>query len=253
MTNKLVYFIGNWKMFGDISQIKSIKLLHQISSEFKKKGKRNKIILCIPNSLINFFSKNNKYKSISIGAQNCHYKEGYGAFTGSESASMIKKVGAKYIILGHSESRLDGDNNEKIKMKIQSALNANLTIIFCIGETMREKRAKKTFAVIKKQLKESLNIKNKQKKIIIAYEPVWSIGTGNIPNMNDLKRIFIFIKKEIKKILKIKKSPILIYGGSVNDKNIAKFSPISEINGFLIGGASRSPKKFVDIIKNYYK
>tara|TARA_B100000029_G_C17412621_1_gene901339 strand:+ start:28 stop:789 length:762 start_codon:yes stop_codon:yes gene_type:complete len=253
MTNKLVHFIGNWKMFGDISQIKSIKLLHQVSSEFIKKRKRNKIVLCIPNSLINFFSKNNKYKSISIGAQNCHHKEGYGAFTGSESASMIKKVGAEYIILGHSESRIDGDNNKKIKMKIQSALNANLKIIFCIGETMKEKRAKKTFAVIKKQLRESLNIKNNPRKIIIAYEPVWSIGTGNIPNINDLKKIFIFIKKEIKNILKIKKSPILIYGGSVNAKNIAKFSSISEINGFLIGGASRSPKKFVDIIKNYYK
>ena len=120
-------------------------------------------------------------------------------------------------------------------------------------ESLKEKKAKKTFAVIKKQLRESLNTKNNPRKIIIAYEPVWSIGTGNIPNMSELKKIFIFVKREIKKILKIKKSPILIYGGSVNDKNIAKFSSISEINGFLIGGASRSPKKFVDIIKNYYK
>ena len=130
-------------MFGDISQIKSIKSLHRVSLKYKKKHKRNKIILCIPNSLIHFFSKNNKYKSISIGAQNCHYKEGYGAFTGSESALMIKKAGAEYTILGHSECRLEGDNNKKIKMKIQAAFNAKLKVIFCIGETKKKKKLKK--------------------------------------------------------------------------------------------------------------
>ena len=90
-------------------------------------------------------------------------------------------------------------------------------------------------------------------KIMVAYEPIWSIGTGKIPKINELVKIFIFIKKEIKKILKTKKRAIVLYGGSVSDKNVSMFSSIKDIDGFLIGGASRSSKKFIDIIKNYYK
>jgi triosephosphate isomerase len=166
---------------------------------------------------------------------------------------MLKNVGAEYIILGHSENRSDGDNNKIIKKKIESALNQKLKIIFCIGETLLEKRKGKTFSVIKKQLSDSLNKRHDLSKIIIAYEPIWSIGTGKIPNISYLEKIFKFIKYEFEKIYKTRKSPIMLYGGSVNASNIANFSLISNIDGFLIGGASQSSKKFIDIIKNYYK
>ena len=252
MTNKLKYFIGNWKMFGDFSSFKIIHKINQFSHKYQKLN-RKKIILCVPNTLIHYFNKKLKSKFISLGAQNCHYHEGYGAFTGSVNASMLKKMGAEYIILGHSENRLEGETNQLIKKKIKSALNQQLNIIFCIGETYKEKKRGKTFSILKTQLKNSLEKNFNINKIILAYEPVWAIGTNKIPQMRELVKTIKFIKSECIKIFKSKKFPKVLYGGSVNSKNIHLFSLISEIDGFLIGGASHSSKKFIDIIKNYYK
>ena len=253
MTNKLKYFIGNWKMFGDLSSLKIIYQIHSFCARFKRRGKKNKIILCVPNTLIYFFTTKLKSKFISIGAQNCHHHKTYGPFTGSVSASMLKKVGAKYIILGHSENRSEGDTNQIVKDKIESALNQKLNIIFCIGETLKEKKGGKTFSVLKQQIRDSIDKKYNLSKVIIAYEPIWSIGTGRIPEIQKLKKIFKFIKNEFKKNFRTKIFPVVLYGGSVNDSNIRMFSSIPEIDGFLIGGASQSSKKFIDIIKNYYK
>ena len=253
MTNKLKYFVGNWKMFGDFSDFKIIHKINKFSYDSRNLFKKKKIILCVPNTLIHFFKKKLVSKLISLGAQNCHYHEGYGSFTGSISASMLKKVGAEYIILGHSENRHDGDTNLQIKKKIESALKANLKVIFCVGETYKQKKNKKTFISIKKQILESIDKKFNFNNILIAYEPVWSIGSGRIPKSLELNQVIKFIKKESKKLFKMKKYPFVLYGGSVNDKNISIFSDITEIDGFLIGGASQTPKKFIDIIKNYYK
>jgi len=252
MTNKLMYFVGNWKMFGNFASIKIVKSIHNFISKSKNLHRANKIILCIPYTLIHFFNQRNRSKYVSVGGQNCHHHN-HGAFTGSVSAFMLKQVGAKFVILGHSENRINGDTNKQIKMKIEQALNNKLNIIFCIGETLKEKKNKKTFSVIKKQIKNSIDKKFNLNKIIIAYEPVWSIGTGNIPRHHDLKKIFMYIKNEFKKSFKTKNFPKVLYGGSVTDRNIRFFSSIHEIDGFLIGGASTSSKKFIDIIKNYYK
>ena len=253
MTNKLKYFIGNWKMFGDLSGIKKIYQIHRFCSSNKKIREKIKIVMCVPNTLIHFFSNTLKSKFISLGAQNCHFNESYGSFTGSVNASMLKKVGAKYIILGHSENRTEGETNKVIRKKIDAALNQNLKIIFCIGETYKEKLKNRTFSILKSQIKGSLKKKHNLKNIIIAYEPVWSIGTGKIPKIYELEKIFKYIKNEFKKIFKTKSFPIVLYGGSVNETNISKLSMITLLDGFLIGGASQSPKKFIDIIKNYYK
>jgi len=253
MTNKLKYFIGNWKMFGDFGSFKIIYKITQFSKQSKTLYKKKKIILCVPNTLISPFKEKLKSKFISLGVQNCHYHQGYGSFTGSVSASMLKKAGAEYIILGHSENRSEGETNQLIKKKIISALNQKLKVIFCIGEKFYEKKRNKTFSVLRKQIKSSLEKKFNMNKIILAYEPVWSIGTNKIPKMNELKNTIRFIKNDFQKILKTKKSPVVLYGGSVNSKNIRLFSSIFEIDGFLIGGASQSSKKFIDIIRNYYK
>ena len=252
MTNKLKYFVGNWKMYGDFSSLRIINRIHRFCFGFKKNGIKDKIILCVPSTLIYFFTTKIKSKFISIGAQNCHYQRS-GAFTGSVSSSMLKKSGAKYVILGHSENRSEGDTNQVIKKKIESALSQKLHVIFCIGETINEKKKGKTFSIIRKQMKDSIDKKYNLKSIIIAYEPIWSIGTGKIPKAEELKKSFRFIKNEFKKNFKTKTFPVVLYGGSVNDGNIRTFSSISEIDGFLIGGASQSSKKFIDIIKNYYK
>ena len=252
MTNKLKYFIGNWKMFGDFS---SFKIIHKINQYIYKEKNFNKkkIVLCVPSTLIHFFQKKLKSKLISLGAQNCHYHETYGPFTGSVNASMLKKIGAEYIILGHSENRLEGETNQIIKKKIISALNQKLNVIFCIGETYKEKSKGKTFSILRKQIKSSLNKKFIKNKIILAYEPVWSIGTNKIPKKSELQNTIKFIKKDFRKIFKTNKSPKVLYGGSVNHQSIGLLSSISEIDGFLIGSASQSAKKFIDIVKNYYK
>ena len=253
MTNKLKYFVGNWKMFGDFSDFKIINKINQFTNKSKKKYNKKKIVICIPNTLIFFFKKKLSSKLISLGAQNCDHYENYGPFTGSVSSKMLKEAGAEYIILGHSENSKRGETNKLIKKKIISSLNQNLNVIFCIGETSHEKKNNRTFNVLSKQLRESIEKKINIKNIIIAYEPVWSIGTNKIPKMTDLKNTIKFIKNNFKKIFKTKKAPRVLYGGSVSSKNIKKFSSIDELDGFLIGGASQSSKKFIDIVNKYYK
>jgi len=252
MTNKLKYFIGNWKMFGDFGSFKIINKINKFSQKSQQKF-NIKTVLCVPTTLLHFFNKKIKSKYISLGAQNCHHHNEYGPFTGSVSASMIKKSGAKFIILGHSENRSGGETNQLIKKKIKSALSEKLRVIFCIGETLKEKKAGQTFSILKKQIRGSLDKKFNLESVILAYEPVWSIGTNKIPKINQLQEKIKFIKSEFKKYFNTKKVPLVLYGGSVNNKNITLFSSIPEIDGFLIGGASQSSKKFIDIIKNYYK
>ncbi len=239
-------------MFGDFGSFKIINKINQYISR-NKKSKNIKIVLCVPNTLIHFFREKLKTRNILFGAQNCQHYHGYGPFTGSISTLMLKKVGANFVILGHSENRSEGETNKLIKKKIKSALSQKLNIIFCVGETLKQKRANKTFSVIRSQLKGSLENKMNLKKIIFAYEPVWSIGTNKIPKAKELQKIIRFIKKDFRQIFKINKLPLVLYGGSVNSKNISLLASIDEIDGFLIGSASQSSKKFIDIIKNYYK
>jgi len=244
MTNKYMYFIANWKMFGGLNTLNS---LHKVVKFFKnfKKNKFSKIIYCPPNTLIRPMTKKLKFTHIEVGAQNCHENFSYGPFTGSVNSKMLKSVGANYVIIGHSDNRQEGETNKLINLKIKSALDSNLKVIFCIGETLKEKRKKITKKILKKQLALGLHkIKNK-KNIIIAYEPVWSIGTGLIPKSKQLFETIDFIK-HTNKNLKV------LYGGSVNSKNIDELKLITNIDGYLIGGASQDPKKFIDIIKKTY-
>ena len=127
-----------------------------------------------------------------------------------------------------------------------------MKIVFCIGENKAEKKKKKTFSILKKQLTKVLDRKFNINNIIVAYEPIWSIGTGKIPSKKELKETTIYIKKVLKTIFR-KKSPTVLYGGSVDGNNVEIFREIKEIDGFLIGGASKTSKKFIDIIKNYYR
>ena len=242
MTNKYMYFIANWKMFGDLRTLNSLDSVIKFSNSNKKN--KFKIVYCPPNTLIRPLSKRFKKTKLDVGAQNCHYNENYGAFTGSVNAKMLKNVGAKYIILGHSENRQTGETDKLINLKIKSAIKAGLKIILCIGETLKEKRNKKTNQVLAKQIKNGLNSINNKSNIVIAYEPVWSIGSGLIPKSDDLKKSISFIKSKFGK-----KSPKILYGGSVNSNNVDKLKIITGIDGFLVGGASQDSKKFIDIIK----
>ena len=231
-------------MFGVLNSLNS---LHKVMNFFKsfKKNKSVKIIYCPPNTLIRPMTKKLNKSNIEVGAQNCHENDSYGAFTGSVNSSMLKSVGAKHVIIGHSENRQFGETNRMINLKIKSALKSNLKVIFCIGETLQEKRKKITKKVLSKQIKLGLNKTKNNRNILIAYEPVWSIGTGLIPKSSDLFNTIDFIKKKMKNYK-------VLYGGSVNPKNIDQLKSIANIDGYLIGGASQESKKFIDIIKKSY-
>jgi triosephosphate isomerase len=243
MTNKYIYFIANWKMFGNL---KTLNSLNKVIS-FVKKFKKNKIklIYCPPATLLNPLSKKLKLTSIQIGAQNCHESDNYGANTGQINSRMIKAVGAKYVILGHSENRKLGEKDNLINLKIKNSIKSGLKIIFCVGESLNQKRKMKTKKILSRQTSQGLKkIKNK-KDIIIAYEPIWAIGSGLIPKEHEIFEIVKFIKSKVK-------SSKVLYGGSVNKENIKTLRKINNVDGFLIGGASQNSNNFIDIIKKTF-
>ncbi len=245
MTNKYMYFIANWKMFGDLRSLNSLDKV----IKFSKSNKINKgrLIYCPPYTLIRSFLKKFEKCQIDIGGQNCHESEIFGPYTGSINCRMLKNIGANYVIIGHSENRKNGENDKLINLKIKSALKAKLKVIFCIGETLNQKRKKNTKLILSEQIQTALRgIKNK-KNIFIAYEPIWAIGTGIIPKPKDLFNTVKFIKSKFKD-----KSQKVLYGGSVSPQNIKDLKKIDNINGFLIGGASQNSKKFIDIVKKTY-
>ena len=245
MTNKYMYFIANWKMFGNLRSLKSLNKV----IKFSKSNKINKgrLIYCPPYTLIGSFLKKFQNCQIDIGGQNCHESENYGPYTGFINSEMLKNVGANYVIIGHSENRNRGENNRLINLKIKSALKAKLKVIFCIGETLVEKRKKRTHSILSNQIKIGLNNIKKKTNIFIAYEPVWAIGTGIVPKTKELLKTVEFIKSKFKD-----KPPKVLYGGSVNPQNIKDLKEINNIDGFLIGGASHNPNKFIDIVKKTY-
>ncbi len=163
---------------------------------------------------------------------------------------MLKDSGANYVIIGHSEKRLLDEDFITIKQKINSAIKSKLKVIFCIGENLSQKKKRLSLKVLKKQISQSLEKKNIN-NVIIAYEPIWSIGTGILPTNDYLRLIYAKLNIFLKDKYKIK-TPIMLYGGSVTSDNVASLGNISLISGFLIGGASLKSKSFIKIIKNYF-
>ena len=239
--NKGKLIVANWKM----------NFLYKNAFNFckkillKKKLIKNKFVICPPTTLI--LQLSSKFKGITFGAQDCHYEK-LGAYTGDISALMLKDINCKHVIIGHSERRKYYiEDHIILKRKIESVINAGLIPIYCIGEDINIKRKDKTKNHLLSQLLNTLPKKNK-KKIIIAYEPIWSIGTGNTPTVNEIEDVNLYIKKIITKInLSYEKTSIL-YGGSVNKHNSLVFLDNKNIDGLLIGGASLNLNTFSSIL-----
>jgi triosephosphate isomerase len=234
---------GNWKMNGLRENFNEILLIDAASENVNCD-----VILCVPDTLIREMSE--KTKNIFSGGQNCHI-EASGAFTGDISAEMIKDAGASHVIVGHSERRVNyNENNNLIRSKAQTALNVGLKAIICIGETLKERETGITLDIIKKQLLESLPQEITGETIIIAYEPVWAIGTGLTPSIEQITEVHDFIRAELENNYgkKIGHSVNILYGGSMNAKNAHEISAIENVDGGLVGGASLKAESFIPII-----
>lgn len=234
-------FIANWKMRLDYKA--SIKEAKAFARSFVNAKER--VVLCPDFSVLGEVREIIKRAKISLGAQNCSAYIS-GAYTGEMSARNLKQLGVEYVIIGHSERRTYfQETDDLINKKVLAAISAKLKPILCVGETAAEKKKKLTKTVIKRQLKAGL--KNVSASLIIAYEPVWAIGSGQIIKADEAQEIHAYIKREAGQILK--KDVKVIYGGSVNASQAPAFSGLKDIDGFLVGGASLKAADFYNICK----
>lgn len=244
---------GNWKMNTDYSE--GISLFSEIVNIIRDEKKGDQIaIICAPYIHLNSLAKLGG-DTVKIGAQNCHQNES-GAYTGEISAKMIKSVGCEYVIIGHSERRqYFAENDTLLAEKTKIALANNLTPLFCIGETLDERNNGNFFEILRTQLEGGLFELSEEdfSKVIIAYEPVWAIGTGLTATAQQAQEVHEFIRAEVSEKYgeTIAEDTSILYGGSCNPKNAAELFAQKDIDGGLIGGASLKSRDFADIVKTF--
>jgi triosephosphate isomerase len=251
MRKKIV--AGNWKMNMDYNEGLSLfsEIVNMINDEVTG---QQQAVICSPFIHLYSLAQLAKgYNKVSIGAQNAHQNES-GAYTGEISAKMILSTGAEYVILGHSERRqYFGEDNWLLAQKADTVLKSGLKPIFCIGETLDQREAEEHFSIIKSQLEEGIfHLEEAQfRQVVIAYEPVWAIGTGKTATSEQAQEIHAFIRNEIaeKYNQQVADDTTILYGGSANPKNAPELFAQPDIDGGLIGGASLKSRDFVDIVK----
>ena len=241
---------GNWKMNNTASE--GVALVRAIAPLVKDAN--CDVVVCVPAIDIPAVSEALKGTNIALGAQNVHFAE-KGAFTGEISAAMLKEYGVQYVIIGHSERRqYFGETDETVNKRTLAALAAGLTPIVCIGESLEERETGKTEAVLEKQIREGLKGIDDIAKIVVAYEPVWAIGTGRTATAEQANETIGFIRKTIADMFcpKCAEALRIQYGGSMNAGNCKELMAMPEIDGGLIGGASLKAPDFAAIV-NYDK
>ncbi|WCT10845.1 triose-phosphate isomerase [Mucilaginibacter jinjuensis] len=251
MRKKIV--AGNWKMNLDYNEGLSLfsEIVNMVKDEIT--GTQTAVI-CSPFIHLHSLAQLAKgYDKVTIGAQNAHQAES-GAYTGETSAKMVKSTGAEYVILGHSERRqYFGESNELLAAKTDTALKNGLKPIFCIGETLDERETEVHFDVIKKQLVEGVFHLSAEQfaQVVLAYEPVWAIGTGKTATAAQAQEVHAFIREEIANQYNqtVADDTTILYGGSCNPKNAQELFEQADIDGGLIGGASLKSRDFLDIVK----
>jgi triosephosphate isomerase len=251
MRKKIV--AGNWKMNLDYNEGLSLfsEIVNMVKDEIT--GTQTAVI-CSPFIHLHSLAQLAKgYDKVAIGAQNSHQAES-GAYTGETSAKMVKSTGAEFVILGHSERRqYFGESNELLAAKTDTALKNGLKPIFCIGETLDERETEVHFDVIKKQLAEGVFHLSAEQfaQIVLAYEPVWAIGTGKTATAAQAQEVHAFIRNEVANQYNqtVADDTTILYGGSCNPKNAQELFEQGDIDGGLIGGASLKSRDFLDIVK----
>ena len=239
--------IGNWKMNGLKASVKEIRALDKAATAAGRLGAD--MMICPPATLVSTFATAAKGTRIAIGSQDCHMNAS-GAHTGDISAEMVRDIGGKAAIVGHSERRTDhGETDAIVLAKAKAAHSASLTAIICVGETEAERDTGKTLRVIGKQVGGSVPDGATAKNTIIAYEPVWAIGTGRTPTLAEVAEVHKFIRKKLTGRFGDDGAKVrILYGGSMKPGNAADLLAIPHVNGGLVGGASLKAKDFFGII-----
>ncbi len=242
---------GNWKM--NCLSADGIELAKGIASEVKSMGKPEcEFLVCPPFTLLSSVKKALRGAKVALGAQDAHFNV-KGAHTGDVSPEMLKDIGCTYVILGHSERRADHkESNELINKKAIAANQAGLKTVICIGETLEERDSGKTIEVCTQQILGSVPDSATAANTVIAYEPVWAIGTGKTPTANDVEEVHAAVRKVLaKKLGKANANKMrILYGGSVKPSNAKEFLSLEDVDGALIGGASLKVADFIAIAKN---
>lgn len=241
---------GNWKM----NMLPNEAIEYIQSFEPMVKDSKSEIILCVPYTDLFYCLMNAQGTNIKIGAQNMHFAEN-GAYTGEISGKMLKSIGVEYVIIGHSERRqYFNETDETVNKKIKAAFENELKPIVCVGETLEQREAGKTESIITSQTRLALEgLTGEQvKNTIIAYEPIWAIGTGKTATSEDANNSIKAIRAEIKRLYgeDVSEEVIIQYGGSVKSSNAKELFSTSDIDGGLVGGASLKPDEFSKIV-NY--
>jgi len=238
---------GNWKMNGLGASLAEAETLEKA---LKEQAAACRVALCPPATLIDRMAQALKGGAVEIGGQDCH-AETSGAYTGSVSAEMVRDAGARLVILGHSERRAGfGETDADVAAKVEAALAAGLEPIICIGETLQQREAGQAVEVVSRQVAGSLPASLAGKAFAVAYEPVWAIGTGLTPTLEQIEEVHAAVRAAM--VVKLgedgRAAPIL-YGGSVKPSNAREILAVAEVGGALVGGASLKAEDFLGIIR----
>jgi triosephosphate isomerase len=237
-----VVIAGNWKMYK--TQREALEFLQDFKSHLDETPDNREVVLCVPFTALAVLSKTLHGGRIRLGAQNVHWEK-FGAYTGEISADMLTEIGVHYVVIGHSERRqYFGETDETVNLRVVSAQKQGLIPILCVGESKAQRDAGETETVIINQIKRGL-VNVDQKNLVIAYEPIWAIGTGETCESEEANRVIGLIRQQLDN-----PEVTIQYGGSVKPDNIDEIMAQSEINGALVGGASLDPAVFARIV-NY--
>src|SRR3984957_8733832 len=246
MAARRALIAGNWKMNGLSASVAELdRIIEGFDAELSN---QIDLLVCPPFTLIEEFAATAKGSKVMIGAQDCH-PEASGAHTGDISAEMLADAGAKAVIVGHSERRADhGEGDALVRAKAEAAWRAGLTAIVCIGETLQQRDTGHTLDICAGQLKDSLPDGGTAARLVVAYEPIWAIGTGLTPTTADVEQIHGFIRETLMARFSGEGAKIrILYGGSVKPSNAAELMAVANVNGALIGGASLKAADFLAI------
>ncbi|WP_424833788.1 triose-phosphate isomerase [Ruegeria sp.] len=236
---------GNWKMNGTGASLSEISALAKMYPDASVD-----ILVCPPATLLDRAAHAEQASAVLVGGQNCHAATS-GAHTGDLSAEMLRDAGATSVILGHSERREDhGEANEDVRDKARAAMDAGLTAIICVGESLQQREAANTLDIIGGQMSGSIPDQSTGENLVVAYEPIWAIGTGKVPTLEQIGEVHDFIRSRLERRFGegVGRSVRLLYGGSVKPDNATEIFGVSNVDGALVGGASLKAQDFAGII-----